>query len=482
MGRRAKPLPMATFKERNALAPRPSKPYTGRSLGSGGAYLCCRWFGNGKPCTWVISYPGVRPHSTAWHPLDAHGDDYGATADGVSCLTETQAFDRASDWWRLRKGTGGHGVVDPRITFGDILNAYLTERRGEGFELNTYPGIYRRWQDGDGEKIAALGAIRYVNLTEQHIRDQHQAVRDTPPKAPTHTPGVKPKVRAGYDSHDQDRQRKRRQTANRELGSVLAALNWAWEKKIITGEKWWTRIKTFRGAAAPLGQILKDHEVDAFMRACERLAMPELALIVQVGLLCGLRRNELLGLQMGDYQEADGMLKVQRSRRNVGQGTKDTKTPAGKRTVPLMPEGIKIMGQVMAIGAGRALKDAMLYSHLGKPWTSSLLYDALGRAFKEAKLDCHRINAHDFRRTFATYWARHGLPDRMLQTMLGHADGETLRHYCDVDGFAVQRAMQAINPQVGFQIPELTNMRKLNDGRRRRPAPVRLIRANKDSA
>jgi integrase/recombinase XerD len=112
-------------------------------------------------------------------------------------------------------------------------------------------------------------------------------------------------------------------TANRMLAALRRVLQEAWRLDLMTAEEYRraSDLKVIKQQKLPSGRALPASEVLALLDACARDATPagvrDSALIaVLVG--TGLRRSEVVALDVSDYEPATGALKVR-----SGKGNKD---------------------------------------------------------------------------------------------------------------------------------------------------------------
>lgn len=197
-----------------------------------------------------------------------------------------------------------------------------------------------------------------------------------------------------------------------------------------------------------------------------------LALGTKMALLTGMREAEICGCRWSRINFEAGTITVRTSIGRDGERTyiKETKSPRGRRTVPL-PDALA--GDLMR----RKEEMASLAVEGGIPWSESMfvlgepvwserdddwLYlnpRLLWRAWKRRskRLGMRGVTGepptfHDLRHTFATVAAHSGIPETSLKEILGHSSIETThRYYIGVDDDANRRAMAvvmaAMNPE-----------------------------------
>ena len=166
-------------------------------------------------------------------------------------------------------------------------------------------------------------------------------------------------------------------------------------------------------------------EIEAIKKACGKIPHAE---DVYCMIYTGFRPSEFLALQSADYDSARQTL------------TGGAKTDAGKnRVVTLSPKIAPLVaaraargGPLFADGAGNAWKL--------KDFTEDAFYPALDAIGIDnpiveiaGGLKRHKLTPHSCRHTFATLMKRVEGADKDKQELIGHASGEMLRYYQDVD-------------------------------------------------
>ncbi len=170
-----------------------------------------------------------------------------------------------------------------------------------------------------------------------------------------------------------------------------------------------------------LPHVLTRGEVDKLLaqpRGTEPAALRDRALL-ELMYACGLRASEATGLELGDVDLEDRVLRAR------GKGSKERVVPIGQAAA----------GAVRTyIGRGRpALVKALPETHLfvnfrGGRLTRQGLYKIVRRHATSAGLD-DRMSPHTLRHSFATHLLAGGCDLRSVQEMLGHADVSTTQLY-----------------------------------------------------
>lgn len=151
-----------------------------------------------------------------------------------------------------------------------------------------------------------------------------------------------------------------------------------------------------------------------------------------LGLCCGLRRGEILGLKLTDVDFAAGVLHIRRQLIRVDgqllETTPKTSTSCRDVVIPAL-----LADQLRFCRCGQRIVQA----------TPDGLQGALDAACKRAGVP--RITLHGLRHSMAAAAASEGVPIKVLQEILGHAQYTTTADvYAHVDRTAVRFAMQKV--------------------------------------
>ena len=158
-----------------------------------------------------------------------------------------------------------------------------------------------------------------------------------------------------------------------------------------------------------------------------------------LGICCGLRRGEIMGLMWTDVDLPRCMIHVQHQRIAIDGRTLTTapKTAAGRRDVPIAG---------MVADALRASRQACCRYVVGgaSPISAKQISMGLDRACAAAGVP--RITPHGMRHTMAAAAASAGVPIKILQSIMGHAQYTTTADiYAHVDYTAQKNAAQTIS-------------------------------------
>jgi len=207
-------------------------------------------------------------------------------------------------------------------------------------------------------------------------------------------------------------------TANRMLSALRGTLKAAWKLGLMTGEEYQkaASVESVSGETVPAGRALSAGELGALLDTCEQkpLGVRDAA-IISLLYGCGLRRAELVALNLNDYVKQDDELLVR------GKGNKQRAIPVGN-AAPALAEWLHVRGQEsgpLFWGLGNRNRGGRL--------TDQAIYNMLRKRAKRAGVA--DLSPHDFRRTFVGDLLDAGADIVTVQKMAGHADPATTSRY-----------------------------------------------------
>jgi integrase/recombinase XerD len=180
------------------------------------------------------------------------------------------------------------------------------------------------------------------------------------------------------------------------------------------------------GVSAPrrnrkLPQVLTRGEIDRLLsqpRGTDPHALRDRALL-EVMYACGLRASEAIGLELGDVDLDERVLRAR------GKGSKE-------RIVPMGQAAMRALRIYLERGRAHLVKERpethLFVNFRGGQLTRQGLYKIVRRHATTAGL-ADRMSPHTLRHTFATHLLAGGCDLRSVQEMLGHADVSTTQLY-----------------------------------------------------
>lgn len=249
------------------------------------------------------------------------------------------AVKAARQWFAQCKG--GSTEV---ITVEEACRRYVIDRRtekGEGTAKDA-EGRFNRLVYG-----TKFGKIKLPSLRTAHIADWRNA-----------------QVAQDDDAEDDpDAERRAKDSTNRNLATLKAALNLAYRMGLASSTEQWDRVQSYQ-------KVAKRRDVSLSMLDRKKLitaASPDLKVFLNAMLLTGCRPGELSGCVVGDLDSA-GLLTV------AGK--------TGRRTIPISPKALALLKSA----AGDRDLDEPLLTRSGVAWTRFEWRDAFQEARRAAGL------------------------------------------------------------------------------------------------
>lgn len=259
-----------------------------------------------------------------------------------SIATYDDAAKAAREWFEQCQG-GSTEVVDVE----EACKRYVTDRRSEKGDATAKDaeGRFKRLVYGN-----KFGRIKLSTLRTAHITDWRNAQVDRDDEDPD-------------QDDDPDADRRAKDSANRNLATLKAALNLAYRMGLVASTAQWDRVEAYKG-------VSKRRDVSLTMTDRKKLiaaATPDLTTFLQAMLLTGCRPGELASCTVGDLDPA-GLLTV------TGK--------TGRRTIPLSPKALALL---MSAARQRDVDEPLL-TRSGVAWTRFEWRDAFQEARKAAGL------------------------------------------------------------------------------------------------
>lgn len=330
---------------------------------------------------WVARwYVGDQQYKVA--TFDGIADDH-QDPDGVAVLSYPQAMERARQLYvTAKRGTAGAGGP---LTVRRVCDDYIEFLRAE-----------RKTADDAAGRLAKhvypkLGDRALVDLTKDEIEQCKRAMVKRDPKDP-------------------DAERRSKDSANRVLSSLKAALNRAFEDdgNKLPSDAAWRKVKPFEDVGRARQVHLDVAQSNRLINHC-RGAFRRL---VTTALLTGARApGELSGLRVRDFRADLGTLSV------------DGKT--GERDIVLSKETIRYLQEITA---GRGPDELLLPRDDGTSWGKSSHTRPMTDAVSKAKLpeDC---TLYSLRHTYASQSILKNMNLKMLAENMGTSIRMLELHY-----------------------------------------------------
>lgn len=265
--------------------------------------------------------------------------------------------------------------------------------------------------------------------SEQSQRTMHAALRKIIALvAPDHTIESFPWAALRYPHTQRIRallaQSEKPATANKCLAALRGVLKEAWRLGEVSAEDYARAadVQNVRGSSVPAGRDLDGGEILALSRVCmddDSPAGARDAAIIGMLATCGMRRAELVALDLADFDPTTGRLLLRHTK-----GRKE-------RTAYVRGGTLMALLDWLALRCAAAGPLFVPITRTGalqpRRMSAQAVYDLLKRRGAAAGLA--DFSPHDFRRTFVGDLLERGVDLATVAELAGHATVETTRHY-----------------------------------------------------
>jgi site-specific recombinase XerD len=177
-----------------------------------------------------------------------------------------------------------------------------------------------------------------------------------------------------------------------------------------------TRVKNLSGKRLPAGRAIASGELSALLDACGRkdTGTRDAAMIALL-YVAGLRRAEIVGLDLADYDQDSATIKIR------GKRDKERLAHIGQAAA-FLSDWLDIRGYepgALFVGTGNKNRGGRL--------TTQAVYDMIKRRARQAGITA--VSPHDFRRTFVSDLLERGADLATVKEMAGHESVQTTARY-----------------------------------------------------
>jgi integrase/recombinase XerD len=170
-----------------------------------------------------------------------------------------------------------------------------------------------------------------------------------------------------------------------------------------------------------LPNVLSKEEVKAILQAPANLKHRAMLSLIYA---CGLRRSELLNLQIHDVDSKRHMLIIRNAK-----GYKDRQLPISDKTIEMLREYYKVYKPKTWLFEGQ---------HSGERYSEESLAKVLKHALSKANIT-KPVTLHWLRHSYATHLLEAGTDLRYIQELLGHKSSKTTEIYTHVSQKSLQK-------------------------------------------
>ena len=213
-------------------------------------------------------------------------------------------------------------------------------------------------------------------------------------------------------------------TVNKTLAALRGVLRSAWQSGQMSAEDFQkaASVKGVKGETLPAGRELTQGEISALMSDCEHdttNAGARDAAIIGLMYSCGLRREEVVMLDLADYDNESGRLVVR------GKGNKERIAWLTGGAARAVADWLTVRGNDPGALFVAVNKSGRIPSY--KHMTPKTIYSMLAKRASEAGVKS--FSPHDMRRTFVSDLLDAGADITTVSKMAGHANVTTTARY-----------------------------------------------------
>jgi site-specific recombinase XerD len=208
-------------------------------------------------------------------------------------------------------------------------------------------------------------------------------------------------------------------TINKMLSALRGTLKAAWKLGLLSGEDYHkaASVESIKGETVPAGRAIAAGELVGLLDTCDNTVLGiRDAAVISLLYGCGLRRAEVVSLDLADYRAQEETLRV-KGKRNK------------QRLIPLVGGAANALADWLAVRSDLAgpLFWGVGNRNNGRRLTTQAIYNMLQKRAVKGGMD--RLSPHDFRRTFVGDLLDRGADIVTVQKLAGHANVETTARY-----------------------------------------------------
>ncbi len=213
-------------------------------------------------------------------------------------------------------------------------------------------------------------------------------------------------------------------TVNKFLAAIRGTIKAAWQDSQITAEDYQkaVSVKSIKSSELPAGRELQTGELSALLEACEgdtSTAGTRDAAIIGLMYSCGLRRDEVVKIELSNYETDTGKLIVK------GKGKKERVAWLTGGAALALSDWMNLRGETSGALFLPINKSGRITSF--ERMTSKAIYNMLIKRAGEAGVK--HFSPHDLRRTFVSDLLDNGADIVTVSKMAGHANVATTARY-----------------------------------------------------
>ncbi len=206
---------------------------------------------------------------------------------------------------------------------------------------------------------------------------------------------------------DEEQERRSKDTANRNLTAIKAALNMAFRDRLVRTDEGWKTVTAFEGVGDRRKLFLTSEQRRALVDACA----PDLRDMVMALLLTPARPGEIAKVTAQDFDRVNGALTL--------------RGKTGERVATLSTAAINFFAEKSKDKIGNAL---LFTRHYGGPWSKKTWSDFFRDAAKKARLPDETV-MYTLRHTAISQLIQGGVDVFLIARMAGTSVAMIEKHY-----------------------------------------------------
>jgi integrase len=336
--------------------------------------------------TWIARF--IRPSSVPGKKYEKLYQSFGVLPDGD---LRYGAFDAAVELTKKWVDGIEHGVSHKPVTVKEACENYVKNQRTQKSKASSSDaeGRFKRLVYGK-----PIGSIQLSKLRAEDVRKWRDA-----------------QVTDEDDAEDDDVVRRSKDTANRNLNAIKAALNLALKDRAVSSDIGWKSITAFKGVGRRRDVALDFAQRKALIENCPN----DLSLLVKAMLLTGARPGELAKLTVADFNKKDGSIRI--------NSTSHGKT--GFREASLSTAARQFFTEQ---AKGKLPAAVLLPRSDGTQWNKDSWKDLFKEAVKAAKLP-EKTVMYSLRHTAISEMVMSGMDSLMVARLAGTSVTMIDKHY-----------------------------------------------------
>jgi integrase/recombinase XerD len=228
-------------------------------------------------------------------------------------------------------------------------------------------------------------------------------------------------------------------TINLALSAIRGVMRSCFNLRLIKADQLLliNNVKPMRGQRLPSGRSLTASEISRLHRVCQQdksVAGKRDHALIALMLATGLRRSEVVAINIDDYNSRTGLLNI-----HQGKGNKQRSAYLNSECRSTLRQWRILRGNVPGSLFNPITKNNQV---VNRPLVSQSVYDIVQQRAVQAQIG--NVMPHDLRRTFVTQLLEAGIDLNTTRQLAGHQDIQTTARYDFRSEKAQKKAVQQL--------------------------------------